>query len=96
MRTQEGGHFLALEAAVGRAVERMRTLERQLEEARRGAAELDGVLGRLTGGELLPSALLERLSAVEARNHVLERRLEEGRSRVERLLAKIRFLEEQR
>ena len=96
MQTPEVGHFVTLEAAVGRVVERMRMLERQLDEARRRAAELDGVLGRLTGGDLPPSALLERLSAAEARNQVLEQRLKEGRSRVERLLVKIRFLEEQR
>ena len=46
-------------------------------------------------GEQDPGALVERLTDLESRNRELNERLEEGREGVERLLARIRFLEEQ-
>jgi len=85
-----------LEGAVGRALERVRQLERELDDARGQTADLDRVLSRVTGGELPPSALLERVKALEGENAALRARISDGRERVERLLAKIRFLEKQR
>jgi len=85
-----------LEGAVARALERVRQLEREVDEARGQTADLDRVLLRVTGGELPPSALLERVQALEGENAALRGRISDGRERIERLLAKIRFLEEQR
>ena len=85
-----------LEASVSRALERIRQLEGELQDSRRQSGELDQVLGRITQGDLPPSSLMERLRALEAENADLRQRLAGGRERVERLLAKIRFLEEQR
>jgi chromosome segregation ATPase len=81
---------------VARALERIRQLESQLREAQRRSGELDAVLGRITSGELPPSSLLDRLRELESENSDLRARLAGGRERVERMLAKIRFLEEQR
>jgi hypothetical protein len=85
-----------LEAAVLRALERIRQLEGQLGDAQRRTGELDQVLARITAGEVAPSSLLESVRALEGENADLRQRLAGGRERVERLLAKIRFLEEQR
>src|SRR5512145_1450470 len=88
--------LLRLEAAVSRALERIHQLESQLQESRNRSGELDSLLGRITAGELPPSSLLEGMRALEAENADLRQRLAGARERVERLLAKIRFLEEQR
>lgn len=85
-----------LEGATARALERLATLERQVIESRRRTAELDGMMTDMTSGGVPASALMDRLRALEAENGDLKRRLGGARERVERLLAKIRFLEEQR
>lgn len=92
--TPERETLLRVELAVGRAVERIRELESEVRDARRRAGELDRVLVRIAGGELEPTDLVERLRALEEENADLRGRLAAGRERVERLLAKIRFLEE--
>jgi hypothetical protein len=88
--------MMRLETAVTRALDRIRQLEAQLLESRRKSGELDTVLGKITAGDLPPSQMLERLRALEGENTELRQRLSAGKERVERLLAKIRFLEEQR
>jgi hypothetical protein len=85
-----------LEDAVGRALARIDALQGELTRTGRRADDLDDVLAGITGGDLAPSALLERLRDLEEENADLHRRLAAGREGVERLLAKIRFLEEQR
>jgi len=88
--------MMRLEAAVTRALERIRLLEAQLQESHRKSGELDLVLGKITAGDIPPSQMLERLRALEGENTDLRQRLSTGKDRVEKLLAKIRFLEEQR
>jgi predicted RNase H-like nuclease (RuvC/YqgF family) len=88
--------MMRLEAAVTRALERIRQLEGQLQESHRKSGELDTMLGKITTGDLQPSQMLDRLRALEGENTDLKQRLSAGRERIERLLAKIRFLEEQR
>lgn len=86
----------ALERAVARALERIRTLESGLEAARARRDEVEQLLARMADGEENPAHMQERLNTLEGDNAELRRRLDEGREGVERLLAKIRFLEEQR
>jgi predicted nuclease with TOPRIM domain len=58
--------------------------------------ELEELLRRFTGHEVEPAQILARLRKLEEENADLRTRLEQGREGVERLLAKIRFLENQR
>jgi predicted RNase H-like nuclease (RuvC/YqgF family) len=92
----EASTMLRLDGAVERALERIRELEERLEGAEERARDLDGLLAHMSGGELPPTALLDRVRALEGENADLRRRLSGGREGVERLLAKIRFLEDQR
>lgn len=85
-----------LEALVARAAARIREVEASQAEAERRVDELDRILSGITSDQVRPSALLERVHALEAENAELRRRIAGGREGVERLLAKIRFLEEQR
>ena len=85
-----------LEGATARALERLRSLEQDLADSRRRTEELDRAMTEVTGGGVPASAMMDRLRALEAENGDLKRRLGGARERVERLLAKIRFLEEQR
>jgi predicted RNase H-like nuclease (RuvC/YqgF family) len=86
----------ALESAVARAVARLGALDREVERQRRRAEHLDRLLTRIAGGELDASGLTERLEALEAENQLLHARMAEAREGAGRLLARIRFLEEQR
>ena len=85
-----------LEQAVQESLLQTSELTGRLEVAERRVRELDGLLRRISGGELQPSDLLQRMREVEAENKELRSRLERGRDGIERLLARIRFLEEQR
>jgi hypothetical protein len=84
-----------LAEAVRSSVARMRELERELVEARAQMRSLEDQLRRFTSGEENPSELLTRLGRLEAENRVLVERLQKGRAGVERMLAQVRFLEEQ-
>lgn len=77
-----------LEAAIGRLLD-----DRALQLRR--IAELEAMLGQLRDGSLNPVAQQDRLHALEGENADLHRRIREGREGVDRLLAKLRFLEEQ-
>jgi uncharacterized coiled-coil protein SlyX len=91
-----GGPLLEVEQAVERALARIQELEARLAEAEGRAAELDGLLTDVTAGGERPSALLDRARALEAENEDLRDRLARGRAGVERLLARLRFIEERR
>src|SRR5262245_59407386 len=93
---QSGGPLLEVEQAVERALARIRELEAGLAEAEGRAAELDGLLADVSAGGEKPSALLDRTRALEAENEDLRDRRARGRAGVERLLARLRFIEEQR
>lgn len=84
-----------LEKAVKAAVVSITELEAQLEEAREKGEEASELLRRFTGGEEDPARLMSRLGALENENRVLKDRLQQGLEGVDRLLARIRFLEEQ-
>ncbi len=88
--------FKELEKIVGTSLERLRDLEARATGAEVRSAELTELLARFTGDEAEAGRLLTRLRMLETENADLRERLEKGRQGVERLLAKIRFLEEQR
>ena len=85
-----------LATAVERALERVSQLGGRLRAAERRREELEGLLAKMADGSASPADMLTRLNSLENENADLSRRLDEGREGVERLLAKIRFLEEQR
>lgn len=85
-----------LDAAVGAvlaSLDRMRERVRRAEERSR---ELGELLERYRTGQEDPEEVASRAERLSADNERLRRRLEEGRDAVERILARIRFLEEQR
>ena len=88
------GTFPRLEAAVEAMVGRVEGLRAELQVARSQASATNDLLRSFTAGEEDPSLLMTRLLSLEAENKLLLERLQEGRKGVERLLARIRFLED--
>ncbi len=84
-----------LAEAVRASVARMEELDRELAAARAQARSLEEQLKRFTSGEDDPSEFLTRLHRLEAENQVLLERVRKGRAGVDRMLAQVRFLEEQ-
>lgn len=85
-----------LERTAAQAVKRLQALRARAEEAEARSAEFQELLKRFTadGGEA--GRLLTRLRTLEAENADLRARLDKGREGVDRMLARVRFLEEQR
>ncbi len=84
-----------LERAVGELLDEVDRLRGQSSRSEARVRDLEGLLRRFTKGEDDPARLLARLARVEAENEDLKGRIQEGRDGVERLLARIRFLEDQ-
>jgi predicted RNase H-like nuclease (RuvC/YqgF family) len=87
--------FDALERAVDELLGHLEALDDRLSASESRSAELGEVVQRFTGEEGEAERILTRLSALEEENSDLRGRLEQGREGVDRLLAKIRFLENQ-
>ena len=84
-----------LDEVVRQAVARLEALRTRVEDVRAREADMRGLLGQITAGELDPAEIMNHVRMLEEENDTLRRRLREGREAVERLLARIRFLEEQ-
>jgi predicted RNase H-like nuclease (RuvC/YqgF family) len=87
--------FAALERAVGQALDTLSEMSERLEAAEAKSDELGEVVKTFTGDHSEADRILSRLKLLEEENSDLKGRLAEGRSGIERLLAKIRFLENQ-
>jgi predicted nucleic acid-binding Zn-ribbon protein len=87
--------FAALATAVGRALERLDTMTRRAEAAEKKSAELNDIMRRFTGNPEEAGELLTRLKTLEDENEDLRGRIERGREGVERLMARVRFMENQ-
>jgi predicted RNase H-like nuclease (RuvC/YqgF family) len=87
--------FDDLEAMVARAARQLKELRGELREARAEGTETKELLRQFTDGEKDPASMLTRLEKLEAENKDLLFRVNKGKEGVERLLARIRFLEEQ-
>ncbi len=85
-----------LEGAVERALAELARLRARAGEAERRCADLEELLTRFQVGDENPVAMKERLTRLEAENHDLHERIGRGREAVERLLGRIRFLEDQK
>lgn len=85
-----------LERLVGQALERLEALRLRAEAAESKSAEFEELVRRFTGDDEAAGRLLTRLERLEKENADLRDRLSRGRDGVDRILARIRFLEEQR
>lgn len=88
--------FADLDDAVSRTLERLDEMETRVREVSDRAAQLEGLLERFRAGEEDPAEIASRAERLREENRDLRDRLARGRKGVERLLARIRFLEEQR
>ncbi len=84
-----------LENAVTGALTRVELLEGEVVRMNTQGKELEGMLKGVTSGEGGPRDMIAKLHILEEENRDLRRRLDEGREGVDRLLAQIKFLEEQ-
>ena len=87
--------FARLESAVRRLVRQSAELRAELRSARKRNEELMELLAPVAEGEAGPESVVERLRAAEDERRELDRRLGRGREVVERMMARIRFLEDQ-
>lgn len=85
-----------LELAVRRLVDEYDQWRRRALEAEQRAEELDTTLRETTDGTLDPVALGRRVEALEEENKALRKRIESARDRVNRIVARLQFLEENR
>lgn len=93
---QVGREALArLEDLVGALLTELETLRNRARYAESRMKTMERELDRFVDGDVAPGDLVDRLTDLESRNQDLTERLDEGRAGVERLLARIRFLEEQ-
>ena len=92
----ERAAFRTLEAAVGRALDEIARLRRGLEAADARQEQISDLLRSFQEGTRDPVEMARRLDALEAENADLRDRVTRGREGVERLLSRIRFLEDQR
>jgi len=88
--------FAELESAVAVVLKRLAAASSRATDAESKSVELEEIVRRFTGDEREAGRLLSRLSDLEAENLDLKTRLETGREGIDRLLAKVRYLEEQR
>lgn len=86
----------ALEAAVERAVDELRQQRERGAAAARRSADLEALLAGFQSGADTPERMKERLERAEAENRDLRMRIGQALETVERLLARIRFLEDQK
>ncbi len=84
-----------LEGVVDAALAEVEQLRRRAAEIEAEHAEMTELLRRFTQDEESPGRLLTRLETLEGENADLRDRLERGRDGVKRMLARIRFMEEQ-
>ena len=85
-----------LEGAVGELLDRLAVVSARAEEAEGKSEELEELVKRFTGDDAEAGRMLSRLKGLEEENQDLRGRLKKGTAGVDKLLAKIRFLEEQR
>lgn len=93
VREAENG-FGALAQAVTRALARIRELEGELRSTRDRRDEVEALLQRMTAGEENPAHMAERLKRLDQENGELRLRLSAGQEIADRLLARVRYLQE--
>ena len=82
-----------LEGVVLDVLARLAAVTERAQAAERESAELNEAMRRFAGDPDESRDLLTRLKQLEDENHDLRARLDDGRAGVERLISRIRFLE---
>lgn len=100
--TLEAAAFDRLESAVVRLVHELQDAQRRIDEAEGRVEEVEarnsemvGLVERFTENPGDAQEIMGRLTSLEEQNEDLRLRLERGREGVERMIARIRFLENQ-
>ena len=91
----EQAAFGRLEEAIARLLEHDMHAVQRAEAAEARVAELTEAVKRFTGDEAEAGRIMTRIRTLEEENADLRARLERGRDGVERMIARIRFLENQ-
>ena len=83
-----------LEKAVTAALDQVEQLKGELVRMRTQGEALEGLLKGVTSGEEGPREMIDKLHILEEENRDLRSRLDQGRAGVDRILARVKFLEE--
>jgi predicted nuclease with TOPRIM domain len=70
-------------------------LKTRLSQTEARLREVEGMLGKLGRGEVDVAGLSAEVERLSSENAMLRARMDEGRDAVERLLSRVRYLEEQ-
>ncbi len=87
--------MIRLDQAVSRMMEEMEELQERVRRAETKARDAQALLQRFSDGDDDPARQHDRMMALEEENRELRDRLRQGRDGVERILGRIRFLEEE-
>ena len=90
----EQAAFIELERIVDTALRHLGEVTRRAEMAEDRNAEFETLIKRFAGAEGDAGQLLHRLAQLEEDNEDMRSRLEAGQVSVDKLIAKIRFMEE--
>ena len=92
----EQAAFIELERIVDEALRHLGEVTRRAEMAEDRNAEFEALIKRFAGDEGDAGQVLHRLAELEEDNENMRSRLEAGQVSVDKLIAKIRFMEEQK
>ena len=92
----EQAAFIELERIVDAALRHLGEVTRRAEMAEDRNAECEALIKRFAGDEGDAGQVLHRLAELEEDNEDMRSRLEAGQVSVDKLIAKIRFIEEQK
>ena len=92
----EQAAFVELERMVDAALRHLAEVTRRAEMAEDRNAEFEALIKRFAGDEGDAGQVLHRLAELEEDNEDMRSRLEAGQVSVDKLIAKIRFIEEQK
>jgi hypothetical protein len=84
-----------LEMSVRRLLDDHEAWRRRAELAERRVRELESALREVATGKLDPMALAEHARTLEEQNRDLEQRLQQARESVQRIMARLKFAEEE-
>jgi hypothetical protein len=91
----ERAAFAELEGIVTTVLDQLLQAKSRADDAEAKSVEMEEIVRRFTGDEGEAGRLLSQLGSLQNENTDLKQRLKTGRAGIDRLLAKIRFLEGQ-